>query len=64
MTKGDNNTRCFHRVASSYRRTNYLRGIEVDGVVYEDEEEVQSKVVHFYRSLYTESDTWPLLWMD
>ena len=30
----------------------------MDGVLYEDEEEVRSKVVHFYQSLYTESDTW------
>ncbi|XP_050263997.1 uncharacterized protein LOC126708238 [Quercus robur] len=58
VKEGDNNTRFFHRVANSYRRTNYLRGIEVDGVLYEDEEEVRSKVVHFYQSLYTESDTW------
>ena len=55
MREGDNNTRFFHRVATSHRRTNHIRGIEVDGVLYEDE--VQSKVVHFYQSLYTESDT-------
>ena len=30
----------------------------MDGVLYEDEEEVRSKVVHFYQNLYTESDTW------
>ena len=48
VKEGDNNTRFFHRVANSHRRTNYLRGIEVDGVLYEDEEEVRSKVVHFY----------------
>ena len=30
----------------------------MDGVLYEDEEEVRTKVVHFYQSLYTESDTW------
>ena len=30
----------------------------MDGVLNEDEEEVRSKVVHFYQSLYTESDTW------
>ena len=58
VKEGDNNTRFFHRVANSHRRTNYLRGIEVDGVLYEDEEEVRSKVVHFYQSLYSESDTW------
>ena len=56
MKKGDNNTCFFHRVANSHKRTNHIRGIEVDGVLYEDE--VQSKVVHFYQSLYTESDTW------
>ena len=58
MKEGDNNTHFFHWVANSHRRTNYLRGIEVDGVLYEDEEEVWSKVVHFYQSLYTKSDTW------
>ena len=30
----------------------------MDGVLYEDEEEVRSKVVHFYQSLYTESNSW------
>ena len=58
VKEGDNNTHFFHWVANSHRRTNYLRGIEVDGVLYEDEEEVWSKVVHFYQSLYTKSDTW------
>ena len=30
----------------------------MDCIRYEDEEEVWSKVVHFYQSLYTKSDTW------
>ena len=30
----------------------------MDGVLYEDEEEVWLKVVLFYQSLYIESDTW------
>ena len=58
MKEGDNNTRFFHWVANSHRRTNHIRGIEVDGAFYEDEEEVRSKVVNFYKKLYTESDTW------
>ena len=58
MKEGDNNTRFFHLVANSHRRTNYIWGIEVDGVLYEDEEEVWPKVVLFYQSLYIESDTW------
>ena len=53
FVEGNNNTRFFHQVANSHRRTNYIRGIEVDGVLYEDEEEVRSKVVNFYQSLYT-----------
>ena len=57
MKEGDNNTCFFHWVANSHRRTNHIWGIEVDGVLYEDEEEVRSKVVQFYQSLYTESDT-------
>ena len=54
VKEGDNNTRFFHRVANFDRRTNHIWGIEVDGVLYEDEEEVWSKVVHFYQNLYIE----------
>ena len=58
MKEGDNNTHFFHRVANSHRRTNHIRGIEVDGVLYEDEEEVRSRVVNFYQRLYTKSVSW------
>ena len=54
---GDNNTRFFHRVANSHRRTNYIRGIEVDVILYEDEEDVHSKVVQCYQGLNTELNT-------
>ena len=58
VKEGDNNTRFFHRVANSHRRTNHIRGIEVDGVLYEDEEEMRSRVVNFYQRLYSESVSW------
>ena len=58
MKEGDNNTHFFHQVANSHRRTKHIQGIDVDGVLYEDEEEVRSIVVQFYLSLYTESNTW------
>ena len=58
VKEDDNNTRVFHQVANSHRRTNHIRGIEVDGVLYKDEENVRSKVVQFYQGLYTESNTW------
>ena len=57
VKEGDNNTCFFYRVANSHRRTNYIRGIEVDGVLYEDKEEVRSTVVQFYQGLYIESDS-------
>ena len=47
MKEGDNNTCFFHQVANSHRRTNHIQGIEVDSVLYEDEEEVRSKVINF-----------------
>ena len=63
MKEGDNNTRFFHQVANSHRRTNHIRGIEVDGVLYEDEEEVQAKVVHFYQSCTLSQIFGTHLWM-
>ena len=42
VKKGDNNTRFFHRVANSHRRTNHIQGKEVNGVLYEDEADVRS----------------------
>ena len=32
--------------------------VEVDGVVFKESSEIREKVVHFYESLYQESETW------
>ena len=45
VKKGDNKTQFFHRLANSHRRTNHIRSIEVDGVLYEDGPTVKSQVV-------------------
>ena len=58
MKEGNNNIRFFHQIVNSHRRTNHIRGIEVDGALHEDEADVRSQVVQFYQGLYTESDTW------
>ena len=42
MKEVNNNTRFFHRIANSHRRINHIKGIEVDGVLYEDEVDVRS----------------------
>ena len=38
----DNNTHFFHRLANSHRSANQIKRIEVDGVLYEDEFDVNS----------------------
>jgi len=35
-----------------------MRGLEVDGILYEVESEIQDQVAGFYESLYQESESW------
>ena len=58
MKEGDNNTRFFHRLANSHRNANLIKRIEMDGVLYEDEVDVCSQLVLFYRGLYKETKVW------
>ena len=41
-----------------YRRKNQTRGVEVEGVFYEDKSEVTNQVVDFYKKLYQELESW------
>jgi hypothetical protein len=45
-------------LANSNCCRNHIRGLEVDGVYYEDEDEIREQVVHFYESLYQEFEEW------
>ena len=58
LKEGDYNTRFFHRLANSHKRANTLRGVEVDGIMYEAELDIQDQVVSFYKSLYQEPKSW------
>ena len=42
IKEGDNNTQFFHRLANSHRQTNQIREVEVEGMLYEDDKEVQA----------------------
>ena len=48
IKEGDNNTKIFHKMANSHRMFNYLKTLEVDGVVFEEDSEVSNQVVQFY----------------
>ena len=52
IKEGDNNTQFFHRIANSHRRTNQIRGVEVDGVLFEEESNVTDQVMDFNKRLY------------
>ena len=58
IKEGDNNTRFFHRIANSHRQTNQIRGVEVDGVLFDEESVVMDQVVDFYKRLYQEPKAW------
>ena len=49
LKEGDNNTGFFHRLANSYRRANTMKGVEVEGIMYEAESDIQDQAVGFYR---------------
>ena len=44
LKEGDNNTRFFHRLVNSHRRANTMRCVEVDGIMYEVESDIQDQV--------------------
>ena len=58
LKERDTNTGFVHRLANSHRCTNAMRGVEVEGILYEDESVFQDQVVGFYKSLYRESESW------
>ncbi|XP_075665584.1 uncharacterized protein LOC142635283 [Castanea sativa] len=45
IKEGDNNTKFFHKMANSHRRSNLVRTLEVDGVVFEEASEILAKVL-------------------
>ena len=57
IKEDDYHIKFFHKMANLHRRYNHLGILEVDGV-YEEESEVASLIVQFYRKLYQETEVW------
>jgi len=55
LKEGYNNTGFFHGMENSHGRHNNLGLLEVDGSAYEEDLEVD-QVVHFYGTLYQETE--------
>ena len=58
LKEGDNNTKFFHKMTNSNRRRNYIGGLEVDGVYYEEEAKMRNQVVQFYENMFCEIEEW------
>ena len=58
LKEGDNNTKFFHGMANSHRRSNYIEKLEEEGVVYDEDQAIKDHVVQFYQSLYHENEEW------
>ena len=58
LKEGDNNTKFFHKMANSHRRYHYLENLEVDGVVYEEIQDIRNQAIHFYELLYQKNEGW------
>ena len=58
IKEGDSNTRFFHRIANSHRQTNQIWGVEVVGILFEEESDITNQVVDFYKRLYQELEAW------
>ena len=54
MKEGDKNTKFFQRIANSYRRKNTIRQLAVDGEIITDPEEINTRIVDFYKNLFSE----------
>jgi hypothetical protein len=58
LKEGDINMKFFHGMANSHRRSNYMENLEVEGVVYEEDQDIRDHVVQVYYSLYQENEAW------
>jgi hypothetical protein len=54
LKEGDKNTKYFHQIANSHRRKNSIGQLAVNGEVFTDPSEISSRIVEFYKTLFTD----------
>uniref|UniRef100_J3LGX6 CCHC-type domain-containing protein n=1 Tax=Oryza brachyantha TaxID=4533 RepID=J3LGX6_ORYBR len=52
LLKGDKNTSYFHKIANGKRRKSLIHSLVEDGRITEDEEDLSSHIVEFYKNLF------------
>ncbi|XP_070031562.1 uncharacterized protein [Nicotiana tomentosiformis] len=58
LKEGDRNTKFFHKVANSNRRTNCIDRLKVGDDITEDQDLIRGEILEFYQQLYTENESW------
>ncbi|XP_075645387.1 uncharacterized protein LOC142616412 [Castanea sativa] len=54
LKEGDSNTRFFHRMANSNRRSNCIENLMIDGVLSSNQDRIVDHIEQFYMNLYSE----------
>jgi hypothetical protein len=60
LKEGDKCTKFFHQVANANRRNNSIDSLHVNGSPTSDPEVINSHIVNFYESLFSEPSSWRL----
>ena len=55
LKEGDRNTKFFHRIANSHRRSNTIDRLMVDGELSMDQGFIEGCITQFFRQLYSEN---------
>ena len=54
LQEDDKNTKFFHRIANSNRRSSFISSLMINGELSSDKEAISSSITQFYQDLYSE----------
>ena len=58
LREGGKNTKYFHRLANSHRRSNSISSLLINGVLFLDQLSIANAITQFYPGLYSEDIGW------